>query len=248
MKVSIITVCRNSEKTIERTILSVLNQTYQDIEYIIIDGKSTDNTLKIVGKYKNSIKLISEKDNGIYDAMNKGIKMAEGDIIGILNSDDWYEKDAIEKVVKKYDKEYGKYQVIYGGVKIWKDDKMVKLCWNSAENLQNDCIQHPAMFVTRETYRVFGTFLTKYKLAADYELQLRYWNSEKVLFVPIYDMITNFSLGGASSADVEVAIECNDIKYKYGNITQLTYIKRKIIFKMQKIWHSLERGISKCAK
>ena len=101
--VSIITVSYNAEKTIEQTILSVLNQTYTNIEYIIIDGKSTDGTNEIIQKYKDKIAYyVSEKDSGIYNAMNKGIKAANGLLIGIVNSDDFYELDAVEINVKHY--------------------------------------------------------------------------------------------------------------------------------------------------
>ena len=103
MKVSIITPSLNSEKTIEQTINSVLNQRYTDFEYIIIDGNSSDHTVDIIKEYISlfggRMRYISEKDDGIYDAMNKGIKLARGNVIGIINSDDWYEKDALEKVV-----------------------------------------------------------------------------------------------------------------------------------------------------
>ena len=101
MLISIITVCLNAVETIETTIRSVLQQTYKNVEYIVIDGGSTDGTLQIIEKYRNDISiLISEKDEGIYDAMNKGIELARGDYIGIINADDWYEKDAVEHVVQ----------------------------------------------------------------------------------------------------------------------------------------------------
>lgn len=241
MKVSVITVCKNSAKTIERTIKSVLNQTYKDIEYIIIDGVSTDATLDIINKYKDRLKLVSEKDKGLYDAMNKGIRMAKGDIIGIINSDDWYEKDAVEKIVSKYDEKNGKYQVIYGGVKFWDKDRLVKLCWNGADNIPQENLMHPGMFVTKSLYKKLGGFSLKYKIASDYDLQLRYFNSSYVIFVPLYDMIANFTTGGISSDRVKTSIECNEIKYKHGSITKGTYLKRKIIFNVEKIWHYINR-------
>lgn len=105
-KVSIITACYNSEKTIERTLKSVLAQTYSNYEYIIIDGMSTDDTLKIIDAYRNAfgskLKVVSERDSGIYNAMNKGIKMASGELVGIINSDDWYEPDALQTIVYSF--------------------------------------------------------------------------------------------------------------------------------------------------
>ena len=105
MLVSIITVVRNARKTIEQTINSVLSQTYKNIEYIIIDGASTDGTQEVIKKYENQLTYsVSEVDQGLYDAMNKGIQHARGDIIGIINSDDWYECNAIQKVVDVFEK------------------------------------------------------------------------------------------------------------------------------------------------
>ena len=116
IKVSIITVCFNSEKTIRRTIESVLYQTYPNIEYIIVDGKSTDGTVDIVKEYlpafQKRLRYVSERDKGIYDAMNKGIRLSAGDVIGIINSDDFYEPDAVENIVKYADR--GSCQVLYG--------------------------------------------------------------------------------------------------------------------------------------
>src|SRR4051812_46461192 len=104
MKISIITITYNSAKTLEQTMLSVLHQTYKDIEYIIVDGGSTDGTLELINKYKERVsKIVSEKDNGLYDALNKGIELATGDVIGILHSDDFYDsKDVISKVAELF--------------------------------------------------------------------------------------------------------------------------------------------------
>ena len=122
-KVSIITVCYNSSMTIRRTFDSVLNQTYADIEYIVVDGASTDGTIEIIKEYEPLFEgrmcWISEKDNGIYDAMNKGISMAEGELIGIINSDDYYEPDAVECMVNAMTND--KYQILYGSMRTWKN-------------------------------------------------------------------------------------------------------------------------------
>ncbi len=129
--VSIITVCLNSEKTIEQTIQSVINQTYPNIEYIIIDGKSTDRTLEIIDKYKGKISiLVSESDEGIYDAMNKGLKLATGELIGIINSDDWYESDAVETIVNSFLADRN-VQVIYGNMDVYDQDKFIRTIYPS---------------------------------------------------------------------------------------------------------------------
>ena len=116
MLVSVITPCYNSEKTIEKTLVCIENQTYKNIEYIIMDGGSKDKTMDIINRHRDKLpkllKVVSESDGGIYDAMNKGIKQASGHLIGIVNSDDWYEPDTIEQVVKHYQKQ--PYEVVYG--------------------------------------------------------------------------------------------------------------------------------------
>lgn len=185
--VSIITVCYNSEKTIAQTIESVLQQTYPNIEYIIIDGKSTDRTMEIVEKYRQQfdhrLKVISEPDQGIYDAMNKGIRMAEGDLIGIINSDDFYEPEAVEEMLHLYKKDM--CAVLYGAVRNLVDEKEESISIFSHEFLEERTISHPACFITKSAYEKFGMYDTKYCSVADYDLMLRYKQSEGVSFIPV---------------------------------------------------------------
>lgn len=199
--VSIITVCYNSEKTIAQTIESVLHQTYPNIEYIIIDGKSTDRTLEIVENYKQQfnhrLKVISESDNGIYDAMNKGIRMATGELIGIINSDDFYEPKAVEEILKFYKKNM--CAVLYGAVRNWVNEKEESIAIFSHEFLEDRMISHPASFITKSAYEKYGMYDTKYCSVADYDLMLRYRNSGKVEFIPVYEVIANFRSGGMCS-------------------------------------------------
>ena len=166
MLFSIVTVCYNSEKTIETTIKSILNQTCQDYEYWIIDGKSTDRTVQIIQQYEplfqGKLKWISEKDQGIYDAMNKGIEHSSGELIGILNSDDYYESDALEKIANAY---YGnQYAVLYGMVRTIRDGKEVMVYLKNHEFLERDMIAHPACFVTKKLYDRFGKYSLEYPL------------------------------------------------------------------------------------
>ena len=174
--VSIVTTCYNSEKTIEKTIKSVLNQTYKNIEYIIIDGKSTDDTLNIIKKYEpdfeGRIRVISEKDSGIYDAMNKGIALASGELVGIVNSDDYYEQDAVENVVKNFGIE--KYQIIYGLLRCIKNGEEVSVVLYNHNFLHQQMIPHPTCFITKKAYEDLGMYDCKYKSCADYELMLRW--------------------------------------------------------------------------
>lgn len=194
--VSIITVCLNSAKTIEQTIQSVVNQTYPNIEYIIIDGESTDRTLEIINKYRDKIsKLVSEKDEGIYDAMNKGLTFATGNIIGIINSDDWYELDAVESVVNVFLKDSYTH-VFYGNINVYDDDNFLRTRFPSPlrELRTGMPIPHPSVFIIGKVYKAYG-FNTKYKIAADRDLLLRLY-SQNYIFKYINKNIANFRVGG----------------------------------------------------
>lgn len=198
MKISIITVCYNSSKTIERTIQSVISQPYNDLEYIIVDGGSTDGTLDILEKYKRDIAIvISEPDCGIYDAMNKGIRCASGDAIGIINSDDWYEYGVVNKVVNYFKNNnvgvvYGKILVIDMNEKVIEPEEYsLSTIWYQM------MVPHPSVFIKKEIYEKFGLFDLKYKISSDYELMLRLYSSH-VDFGYIDEVIAYFRSGGAS--------------------------------------------------
>jgi len=173
---SIITVSFNSVKTIERTILSVLNQTYKNVEYIIIDGGSTDGTVDIINKYQDKIKYwVSEPDKGISDAFNKGILASHGYIIGIINSDDWYEENALETIIK-LDKEKNADFYI-GALKYW-DKNNVITEYPDAEyknkiTYRMTHLNHPASFFKREVYDEVGLFNLKYKYSMNRDFFVR---------------------------------------------------------------------------
>ena len=217
-KVSIITPCMNSAKTIRQTIESVLNQTYQNIEYIVVDGGSSDGTLDIIREYlprfHGRMRYISEKDRGIYDAMNKGIRMTRGGLIGIVNSDDYYEPDAVVKVVSSLTGD--RYQVIYGYSRLIDNGRATGLRKNHHKNLERHMIQHPTCFVTRETYRDFGMFLIVFKISGDYELMIRLYKSNEVVFTQIKTVLTNMRIGGVSSNLKRRSLENIAFKYCHG--------------------------------
>lgn len=223
-KISIITPCLNSVKTIRQTIESVLYQTYPNIEYIIIDGGSKDGTLSVIEEYKplfqGRMKYISEKDRGIFDAMNKGIKMSSGCLIGILNSDDYYEYEAVEHCVKKYIA--GSEQVIYGYLRVLNKDRTIKICKDSHKGICQNMIPHPSCFVSREVYRKHGLFLKFFKVTADYEFMLRVYKKH-VEFIQIPEVLTNFRVGGASS-NRRTQIEKETIRLMYKCISLKEYI------------------------
>jgi len=193
--VSVVTIVYNGERYIEQTINSVLNQTYSNIEYIIIDGGSNDNTVPIIKKYEDKIAFwVSEKDKGISDAFNKGIARATGEIIGILNADDWYEADTIQTVVNIIEQ----YDVAYGDVQYWKKETKSFIQIGDAEYLEKEVsVLHPTVFVKKACYEKVGTFDTNYKCAMDYDLLLRLKLSNcKFVYIP--SVLTNMRWEGFS--------------------------------------------------
>ena len=202
MKVSIITVVLNAEKTLGRTIDSVLAQTYDNIEYIIIDGRSTDNTLKIAEEYRPAFeergyeyRIFSESDHGIYDAMNKGIIRSTGELVGIINGDDWYEPDAVEKMAKKYKQEH--YDLCFADIRMHmrNGSTFIKKARVRRYTTSRDW-NHPTQFVRRRVYDRF-----KYKcenISDDMDFYFKVKRSGMKICV-INEVLANFTMGGVSS-------------------------------------------------
>jgi len=209
LKVSIITVSFNSAKTIADTIESVLSQDFPDIEYIIVDGQSSDDTVQIIRQYENRIsKWISEKDQGMYDAMNKGIAMATGDVIGILNSDDVYMNNhVISDLMTLLEKQ--KAQVVFADLILvdQNDDNKVLRYYDSG-HFHPDKFRygwmpaHPTVFVRRELYQVVGPFSTTYQIAADYEMLIRMLAIQKAPYAYFPKPVVRMRSGGASTAGI----------------------------------------------
>lgn len=227
---TVITVCYNSEKTIEKTILSVLNQTYKNIEYLIIDGNSSDNTMEIVKKYeplfKGRMKWVSEPDNGIYDAMNKGIRMARGELIGIINSDDYYETTAVENMVDAMSDD--PYQILYGAMRTVKEGMERSISIGSHLFLREGMIGHPACFVTKRLYDELGMYNTKFVSAADYDFMLSMVEKPDVHFKPVYKLISNFATGGMCASS-NAYYDLLKVQRKHRIITEKEY--KKIVMK-----------------
>lgn len=202
--ISVVTVCFNSEKTIKRTIESVLNQSYSNYEYWIIDGKSTDHTVDIIesymDKFKGKLKYISEKDSGIYNAMNKGIKRCTGKIIGILNSDDFYSSNTLELVAAKYTQEKYPLIVINGDMeRIDNNDNVIYRYRFTEEQIKRkSCFGHPSMFAAKAVYDKIGLYDESYKLAADGEWQYRVHETPAVRYVLVHQVFNHMREGGAS--------------------------------------------------
>jgi glycosyltransferase involved in cell wall biosynthesis len=207
VKISIITVVYNNQKTIKDAIESVLSQNYTNIEYIIIDGNSNDGTLDVINNYASKItNIISEKDDGIYDAMNKGLKLATGDVIGILNSDDLYADNSILNEVMKHFNNDKNLDILYGDLVYVKHDNVDKIVrrWTSKPYYPNffengGVPPHPSLFVSSRVYHEAGYFNLKYRLAADYEFMLRIFKtfSFKIKYLPL--VFVNMRLGGATN-------------------------------------------------
>lgn len=230
MKISVITVCYNSVETIERTIKSVISQDYEELEYIIIDGASTDGTLDIIEKYKDKIAIyISEPDHGLYDAMNKGLEKASGEVFAFLNSDDYYADNVLKKVNEYF--ENSNADMVSGNMYICENGINSKAVYDKSkkENMFFQVVYpHPALFAKKELYRKYGGFDTSYKIAADSEWVMRVcFHGADVLCVE--DYFTYFSVGGLSSRKMYAAFEEQYyVALKYVEWDEYAYMEKRV--------------------
>lgn len=217
MKVSIITVCYNSGETIRGAIESVIAQDYADIEYIVVDGGSTDNTLAIIEEYRSSISvLISERDRGIYDAMNKGVAHATGDVVGLLNSDDFYDSHhAISDVVAAFSCA-PTADVVFGDVVfVAADDLTCVTRYYSSEAFKPWKLRfgwmppHPATFVRNQVYTRFGDYSLNYKISSDYEIFVRWLLVNKLNYLRVDKVLVRMRAGGASTSGIRSSVRLN---------------------------------------
>ena len=248
-KISLVTCCYNSEKTIEETIVSVLAQEYKNYEHIIVDGRSKDSTLHIVKKYEaqyeGRLRYISESDKGIYDAFNKGIKMAEGDIIGILNSDDiLYSPTVFADIAKKFVDE--ECDVIYGDLVFADEETMMQTTrvWKAGKG----SIQwgwrppHPTFYVKKEVHDKHGYYKTHFKISADYDFMIRTLKDKTLKFGYVQKTLVKMRLGGVSTdgpkanlvscKEIQQVLRENDMKFKW--LIQISRIARVIPQKFKK--------------
>lgn len=198
MKISVITVTFNSGATVRNTIESVLKQNYNDYEYLVIDGGSKDNTVDIIKEYEPNfggrMKWISEKDKGMYDGINKGIRMATGDVVGIINSDDFYHRTDVFDIINKSFEENKGIQAIYGDVRFVHPDNLEKTVryysckhWKPWRFRFGFMPAHPTFFTYKENFEKYGYYQYDYHIAADYELLIRHLYTNKVpaKYVPL---------------------------------------------------------------
>jgi glycosyltransferase len=217
MKISIITVVYNNVSTLETAIKSVIEQSYQNLEYIIIDGGSTDGTIELIRKYDSHISYwSSERDEGLYDAMNKGIKKATGDVIGILNSDDMYQDNQVLSDVMKSFTAMQEMDILYGDLVYVKadDTDTIVRTWKSTPYFNNyfefgNVPPHPALFLRAQVYQSAGLFNLDYKLAADYEFMLRIFKKYDFTSNYLNRLMVRMRLGGETNKSFKNIVNGN---------------------------------------
>lgn len=246
MKISIITATYNSAQTLGQTIESVIRQTYPDIEYIVVDGASTDGTQQIVQRYESQLrgkmKWLSEKDGGIYDAMNKGIQMATGDIVGILNSDDYFTSDdIIERAADAFNDK--NIDAVYGDIHFIRDgqpDKCIR--YYSSKRFSPIWLRfgfmpaHPSFYCRREIFKKAGLYKTDYQIGSDYEMMVRLFMKHhiKARYLPI-DFVT-MRTGGTSTRNVRSRLQLikDDVRgcRENGIYTNALMVSVKFLYKI----------------
>lgn len=247
-KVSIITVCYNSAETIRHTIESVLSQDYRDVEYIVIDGLSSDSTITVINEYSEKVdKIVSEVDQGIYDAINKGIEICTGEIVGILNSDDFYENRTVISDVIAHFEAHKSASLIYGDVVFVDRANTGKILrFYSSKNFKSWKLRfgwmppHPATFIKKSVYNEFGNYKINYKISADYELFVRFLMLHKVDCSRIDKVLVRMRTGGISTSGIkniillnlEIIRACSENKI-YTNLFMLMF---KIPFKILELF------------
>lgn len=225
--VSIVTIVYNGANYLEQTIQSVLQQTYPRTEYIIIDGGSRDGSIEIIEQYKDSLAYwISEPDRGVSDAYNKGIRQAKGEIIGLINADDWYEPGTIEKIVKAF----VNADVVYGDMRYWKNDEKDMIVEGNHRYLPYEMsVNHPTVFVKSECYKEHGLFETDYNYAMDYDLVLRL-KLKGCVFVHVPEVLANMRWGGLSDRQwYKACKEAQRIKNR--QLPQKTFLNTLFFYK-----------------
>lgn len=258
MIISIITATYNSASTIKGTLDSVINQTYKDIEYWIIDGGSTDGTISILRSYEETFNgrmhWISESDKGIYDAMNKGIQRATGDVVGLLNSDDMLAADdVLETIAAKFEKH--KVDCIFGNllmVNAENTDKLFRI-WQGRPYPENGFLKgwhpaHPTFYCKRECYERYGLYDISFKIAADFELMLRFIEKNKISTYFLNEFIVKMRMGGASTGSIHnIMLGRKDIlrafKKNGYKINAFTYYTKRIIPKILNVFITMVHNL-----
>ena len=207
MKVSIITISFNTENTIEKTLQSVADQSYKNIEHIIVDGGSKDNTLEICNSFSHVTKIISEPDNGVYDAFNKGLKLASGDVVGFLNADDiFYDNNSVQEIVNTFSN--NETDIVYGNLDYVNEQGKVIRNWKS-KSYEKGLIKkawmpaHPTFYCKKEVYDRLGGYNDSFKIGGDFELCLRFLEVNKVPSFYLNKKLVKMLIGGISNSGLK---------------------------------------------
>lgn len=249
LKLSIITVTLNSENHIKYCLDSIASQTYRNIEHLIIDGCSTDNTIHIINQHQLNSIILSEPDKGIYDAMNKGIERATGDIVGFLNSDDYYiDRDSLTKIVEKFN-EIPNLDACYSdliytnsdtsrNIRYWKSSKFFPGLFSKGW-----CPPHPTFYVRRLIYKRFGKFNLNYHIASDVELMMRFLEVNKINSFYLSKALVKMRIGGVSNKNIINILKLNREILSALNYHNLTH--NIFIFMLYKVFSRLKQFIRK---
>ena len=207
MKVSIITISFNAKVTIEKTLLSVANQSYENIEHIIVDGNSKDNTIDICKSYSHISKILSEPDKGVYDAFNKGIKLATGDVIGFLNADDtFHNENSIQDIVEAFSN--NETDIVYGNLDYVNEESKVIRNWIS-KSYEKGLVKkawmpaHPSFYCKKEVYECLGGYNDSFKIAGDFELCLRFLEINNIPSLYLNKKVVKMLVGGISNSGLK---------------------------------------------
>lgn len=222
MKISIVTVCHNAVSTIEECLQSVAGQSYRDVEHIVIDGASTDGTMDIIEKYRDQLAIVvSEPDKGIYDAMNKGINHATGDVIGTLNADDWYaDTGVLERVAGAFTSD-DDLDAVYGDlVYVAKDDPTRIIRYWKSRPYEDGLFEygwmpaHPTFFARRSVYQRYGLFDLDFKIQSDFELTMRFMAVNNIATRYLPGVMVRMRMGGVTNSSVRNVIDGNLEAYR----------------------------------
>ncbi|MFD2288806.1 glycosyltransferase [Pedobacter petrophilus] len=247
MKISIITVVYNGEAYLKECIESVINQSYQNMEYIIVDGDSTDGTLSIIEEYQTHVhQLISEPDQGLYDAINKGIAMASGEIVGILNADDMLaDQNVIEQIAKSFVQD-SSIDAVYGDLNyIHPINHKILRAWKSKQAGKKEIARgwmpaHPTLYIRKQLFGKYGNYALNLGTAADYDLILRYFYQHQLKAYYIPFLMVNMRMGGVSNKNFSSLMRAFQNDYKALKMNNIPYafsvLLRKKLSKIKQYW------------